>query len=126
MSLTNETTNAILSFLFSNRIFAWRQNSGGIPLFRDGILTGFRPGGKTGQPDIVGILPSDGKYLGTYLGIEVKTGKDRLSEGQISFHKQARDSGAVILVVKDFLDFLSQWEKIHKLSQTTSYPPFDK
>jgi hypothetical protein len=105
-SPTNQTTNDILNFLFQHRIFAWRQNSGGIPMVHDGAIVGFRPSGKTGQPDIVGI------FNGRYLGIEVKTGKDRLSEGQVSFHLQARKSGALILVVKDFPDFLSQWEKL--------------
>ena len=109
MSQTNETTNAILNFLFRNRVFAFRQNSGGIPLFREGVLTGFRPGGKVGQPDIVGILPNNGKYL----GIEIKSGKDRLSEGQVAFHLQARKAGAVILVVKTFEDFLSQWKTMN-------------
>ena len=105
MSPTNETTNAILDFLFRNGIFCFRQNSGGIPLFRDGILTGFRPGGKIGQPDIVGILPPNGKYL----GIEIKPGRDRLSEGQVAFHSQARKAGATILVVKTFEDFKTQF-----------------
>lgn len=119
MSLTNETTNAILDFLFRNRVFAWRQNSGGIPLFREGILTGFRPGGKAGQPDIVGILPSMGRHLGgTYLGIEIKTGKDRLSEGQVAFHSQARKAGALILVVKSFEDFLTQWNELRTSPKT--------
>ena len=104
-SQTNETTNAILDFLFRNGIFCFRQNSGGIPLFRDGILTGFRPGGKIGQPDIVGILPPNGKYL----GIEIKTGKDKCSEVQLAFHSTARKLGAICLVVKDFPDFLNQW-----------------
>ena len=105
MSKTNETTSHILDFLFRERIFSWRQNTSGVPLFRDGILTGFRPGGKVGQPDIVGILHP----TGTYLGIEIKSGKDRLSEGQVAFHKQARDAGGVVLVVRDFDDFISQW-----------------
>ena len=107
MSLTNQTTNEILNFLFQQRIFSWRQNTGGIPMIKDGFLTGFRPSGKVGQPDIVGILPT-----GTYLGIEIKSGRDKLSEGQISFHSQARKAGAVILVVKDFPDFLDQWKKL--------------
>ena len=83
-------------------------------MFREGILTGFRPGGKVGQPDIVGILPT-----GIYLGIEIKSGKDRLSEGQLSFHKQARDAGALILVVHDLNDFLNQW---NKLKNSSSHP----
>ena len=43
------------------------------------------------------------------LGIEVKTGRDRLRAEQEGFHEQARKSGAYILVVKDFEDFLRQW-----------------
>lgn len=108
MSKTNETTTTILNFLFRAGIFCWRQNVAPIPIQREGIITGFRSGGKSGQPDIVGVLPPKGKYL----GIEIKTGKDKLSDVQIAFHKQARDAGALILVVKDYEDFLQQWGQI--------------
>lgn len=102
MSKTNETTNAILSFFFSAGIFAYRANVLPVPLPGGG----FRPGGKAGTPDIVGILPPTGKYF----GVEVKTGKDKLRPEQIGFHKNARDAGALILVVKDFEDFREQWK----------------
>ena len=101
MSKTNDTTKSILNFLFAAGIFSWRQNVLPIPI----VGGGFRPGGKSGQPDIVGILPNHGKYL----GVEIKSGKDKLSDVQIGFHKQARNAGALILVVKDFQDFLIQW-----------------
>lgn len=108
MSKTNETTQRILSFLFSNQIFGWRQNVAPIPIQRNGQVTGFRSGGKSGQPDIVCILPPKGKYV----GIEIKTGKDKLRESQVSFHYSARKMGAIIMVVKDYEDFLEQWTKL--------------
>jgi hypothetical protein len=111
-SPTNETTNAILDFLFRARIFSFRQNISGIPVPGGG----FRPSGKRGQPDIVGILPPSGRFL----GIEVKTGKDRLSPEQIGFHKNSRDAGALILVVHDFNDFLTQWNNIYGLPEKTA------
>ena len=107
MSQTNDTTRSILNFLFLSRVFAWRANVLPIPV----LGGGFRPGGKAGTPDILGILPNTGRFL----GVEVKTGRDRLRPEQIGFHKNARDAGALILVVKDFEDFLTQWKQ-HALS----------
>lgn len=74
---------------------------------------GFRPGSKSGIPDIMGILPDKwGFHGGTTLGIEIKTGRDKLRPEQIGFHFTARKLGAVIMVVKDFNDFLSQWNEL--------------
>ena len=105
MTETNATTNSILDFLFRAGIFAWRSNVAPIPIQRKGQVVGFRSGGKAGSPDVEGILPPHGKYF----GIEVKTGKDSLRPSQLGFHKTARASGAMILVVKDYSDFLEQW-----------------
>ena len=103
MSQTNDTTNSILKFLFEKRIFAWRQNTAGIPLPQGG----FRPSGKTGLPDIFAIVPPEGKFL----GIEVKTTKDRLRPAQEGFIANAAKMGATVLVVKSYEDFLSQFDK---------------
>lgn len=111
-SPTNETTRRILNFLFSVGVFAWRENVLPIPLVGG---RGFRPGSKSGKPDIVGILPSlwgSSLYKGRFLGVEVKTGRDRLRPEQEGFHFTARKLGAVILVVKDFNDFKQQWEQL--------------
>ena len=67
-----------------------------------------RPSGKAGLPDIMGILQPRGRLL----GIEVKTGKDRLRPEQIGFHANARAAGALILVVKDYDDFINQWNNL--------------
>lgn len=103
-SPTNITTNAILSFFFSAGIFSYRQNSTGIPLPGGG----FRPGAKTGLPDIVAILPPSGRHM----GIEVKTGKDRLSPEQSGTLSNINRAGGIGIVVKDYQDFLNQWKKI--------------
>lgn len=116
-TITNETTKAILNFLFRSGVFCWRQNVAPIPISRNGTVTGFRSGGKSGLPDIMGVLQPIGNRMdlkGTYLGVEIKTGKDRLSEVQKSFHLQVKQMGGIIFVVKDFNDFLLQWQNFLK------------
>lgn len=108
MKQTDETTAKVLDFLFRRGIFAWRSNVAPIPIHRNGMVVGFRSGGKSGTPDITGILPRGGRFL----GIEVKTGKDRLRPAQHGFHANARRMGAAILVVKDFDDFVEQFNRV--------------
>lgn len=110
-SPTNELTTRILNFLFSAGIFCWRQNVAPIPIQREGLVVGFRSGGISGQPDIVAILPPTGRYL----GIEVKTGFDRLRPGQVSFRENSTHCGAAYLEVKTFDDFLNQFTELKKI-----------
>ena len=112
-SKTNETTAQILKFLtFDIRAFVWRNNVLPVPLPGG---RGFRPGSKLGVPDIIGILPEWGKMAGgTFIGVEVKTGKDKVRPEQEGFHTQARKLGAIILIVKDFKDFETQWQQLTK------------
>lgn len=104
-SATNQTTRNILNYLFSKGIFAWREDTTG--LF-DPRIGRFRPAAKTGKPDIMAILPG-----GKFLGIEVKTGVDKLRPEQVGFIANTEKMGAKVLVVKDFDDFL---DKIKELS----------
>lgn len=112
MTKTNETTRDILKFLFASGVFAWRHNV--LPIPMDGGR--FRPGGKTGIPDIIGVLCPDlwEQSGGKFIGVEIKTGRDRLRPEQIGFHTTARKLGAVIMVVKDYEDFLQQWTQLKK------------
>lgn len=111
-TITNDTTKQILNFLFENRIFAWRNSVGaGETSYTNkaGITkTRYMQMGKVGSPDIMGYLPPTGRGF----GIEIKTGKDRLSPEQIGFHHNANKMGALILVVKDYEDFLKQWKAL--------------
>lgn len=113
MSQTNETTRLILNHLFKERIFAWRNSVGaGSGTYTDkqgNTKTRWFQMGKSGSPDIMGILDK-----GLFFGCEIKTGKDKISELQESFHLQAKQRGAIIFVVKDFDDFLLQWQDLKK------------
>lgn len=106
MSETNKITKLILNDLFQRQIFAWRQNVAIIPLPNGG----FRPGGKSGLPDIIAILPPDGKFC----GIEIKTGRDRLRPEQIGFQKNLERMGGIYLVVSSYENFLSQLDKTYQ------------
>ena len=106
---TNVATKRIIEFLtFSVRAFAWRHNVLPVPIPGGG---GFRPGSKAGVPDVLCILPSDGRFL----GVEIKKGKDKLRPEQEGFHTQARKLGAIIIVAKGedsdeiFNSFLTQF-----------------
>lgn len=104
---TNQTTQLILDFLLDQHILAYRNNTLPIPITKAGTIVGFRPASKTGRPDIEGIMPG-----GKYIGVEIKGVGDRLREHQESFHLQVRSLGATILVVKDFNDFIKQWQDL--------------
>lgn len=93
-----------MDFLFSKGIFAWREDDTGIPT-SSGRL---RPGGKKGKPDIISILPSSGRFL----GIEVKTGKDKLRPEQQGFKINVEKMGGLYLEVKSFTDFLDKFPQI--------------
>jgi hypothetical protein len=109
-SQTNETTSRIIGFLtIRERAFVWRNNVLPVPLPGGG----YRPGSKAGVPDIIGILPETCFCCGgCFIGVEVKTGRDKLRPEQEGFIRQATTLGAVILVVKNYEDFIEQWEKL--------------
>lgn len=106
MSETNDLTKKILNYFFNLRIFAWRNNTVGIPMTNGSL----RPAGKTGTSDVIVILPPYGQFL----GIEVKTGKDQLSMEQQGFIENVQKMGGHTMVVHDFADFESKFKKLVK------------
>jgi len=104
---SNETTVLILDFLLQKHILAWRHNTLPVPIVREGIHIGYRPAVKVGLPDIMGIIPPSGRFL----GIEIKTGKDRLRPEQKAFLLQAIACGGLCFVVKDYEDFVKKFDK---------------
>jgi len=105
-SPTNELTQFILSDLFKRGVFAWREDTTGIPM-KDGSL---RPGGKKGKPDVFSVWAP----YGILVGIEVKTGSDRLRAEQIGFQKSLEHVGGIFLVVHTKEDY------IHKISTVST------
>lgn len=118
-SQTNETTQKILDFLIVNRILAYRNHTSGVPITKGGVQIGWRPSSKVGRPDIEGIIPP----LGRALLIEVKTGRDHLSEIQEAHLQAARSQGALVMVVKTYDDFIAQWDLQADLSTALELIP---
>lgn len=118
-SETNELTQRIITGLFSIGVFAYRQNTLAVPVQRDGAVVGFRPPPVVGLPDIDAVVPagltSRWPRGGGSLGLEVKTGADKIRASQTSFHQNASHCGKVILVVHDWPDFLQQIFKVFEL-----------
>jgi hypothetical protein len=82
---------ACLQYLQFHRIFAWRQNQGGIPL-ANGRFRRFN--GMPGQSDIIGCLP-DGRFL----ACEVKRPGGKMTTEQEDFHQRVSEAGGVAMCV---------------------------
>jgi hypothetical protein len=90
---------AVLTWLKSFHIVAWRSNTVGI---YDPVQQRYRKNNSiNGIADIIGILPG-----GRFLAIECKSEKGKLSEDQKNFGQMVRDAGGVYLVVRP-----DDWEK---------------
>lgn len=101
-SPTNELTQLILADLYRRGAFAWREDTVGIPTKNGGL----RPAGKTGKPDVISLWPP----YGIFLGIEVKTGKDRIRPEQEGFKSSTEHVGGFYIIVHTWEDY------IHKIS----------
>jgi hypothetical protein len=103
MTTTNSTTQAILHYLNYTGYVAWRNNNGAI---YDVKRQAYRknPTTKHGVPDIIGFRKADGVAL----FVEVKTGRDKLSQAQQVFIEQAKDAGCIALVVKSYDELISK------------------
>ena len=102
MSEANNLTNQIIDFIYRQGGFAWRASSVGV---YDSKAQSYRTAPKKGVSDILAC------WKGRLIAIEIKIGKDRLSDEQIGFIKNIEHAGGIAFVLKDFDDFLLQWNK---------------
>ena len=110
MSAASILTNDIIAYLYEQGSFCWRQNSTGVYDQRRGL---YRPGSKKGVSDILGIYSErgQGKLLhGIFVAIEVKIGKDRLSDEQTGFLANVTHYGGIAIVAKNFDNFKKDWK----------------
>ena len=119
-SAANALTQEILLFLFRKGIYARRHgvaSSMAEYTKKDGTSrTRFVHGGITGGSDIfVWLPPSMGNK---FWGIEIKIGSDRLHPEQIGFMSSVQKMGHLASVVKDFPDFLSQWNELSTVANS--------
>jgi len=82
-----------LQYLEIRKIYHWRNNTGAVQV-RPGQFMRF---GKIGSSDILGILPG-----GRMLCVECKAKSGKLSPEQKQFLDDARELGALALVVRDW------------------------
>lgn len=103
-SQANQLTSDILAYLFTQGCFAWRQNTQGTYDAKKGI---YRPAAKVGVPDILSVGPLNGVLR----GIEVKIGRDTLSDVQEGFKASLEAVGGYYIIAKDFDSFKNDFEK---------------
>ena len=93
--------------LFGRRVFYWYNSSTGIfdPKSRQ-FRRNSSPFAIKGTGDILGLLDD-----GTFISIEVKSAKGKLSPFQIDFLTKVRDMGGIAIVCYSSLDFLEKFRK---------------
>lgn len=108
MSESNDLTQFILNFFYDKGIFACRHGvAAGSASYTNkagDTKTRFVRGGIPGGHDVFAWLPP----LGRFLGIEIKTGKDRMRPEQEGFHKNIERMGGLSLIVHSREDFLEK------------------
>ena len=97
----NKLTKQIVDFLNFNGFVAWKVYNGGV---YDPKIGKYRndPTKKKGVFDVNGFRKSDGKHI----EIEIKWGKDKVSDDQKRHFKALESAGAICYVARNFNDFV--------------------
>src|SRR3990167_1097188 len=99
MSKAADLTTGIIDHIYKQGGYAWRASSTGIFEEKTGM---FRSAPKKGVADVLGL------YKGKFMAIEVKIGKDRMSDEQIGFMKNISYYGGLTFTAKDLPAFI-EW-----------------
>lgn len=113
----DEITAHILGYLRSKGYVCWAQDNRG----RYNPKTGKwypHPNNRVGVPDILGYRKSDARFI----GVEVKAGKDRLSDYQIDFLNELKEHGGLPFVAYSFEGFVQSFERrgLHLVATTAA------
>lgn len=100
MTVTSDTTKAIIDYLNFLGHYVWRNQT-------VGRVGGFAYSSKRGIGDIVGMLND-----GTHIEIEVKTGRDRASEYQLQHADKVHLKHGIHIFAKTFDDFERQFKQL--------------
>ena len=106
---TNNLTLNIVNYLNYNGFLPWRNNNGAVYSVKKQTFIKNKYH-KLGIFDICGFRKSDAKHL----EIEIKTGKDILSDFQIIHLQELKDAGCVAFVahsIDEFITLINQYLK---------------
>ncbi len=106
-SRTNQLTRDCLILLQAMGYMAWRQNNHASPIKdKTGKVVAFQKksyGTRNGVPDIIVLC----KVYGTFIGLEIKVGKDTLSKDQIEFRDDLLKTKAKYYVITCIDDLMA-------------------
>ena len=100
MSEASTLTNKIIQHIYSSGGFAWRASSTGV---YDQKAGSYRTAAKKGVSDVLAC------FRGRLIAIEIKIGKDRLSDEQIGFMRNIEHVGGIAFVAGNFDEFVNRW-----------------
>jgi penicillin-binding protein-related factor A (putative recombinase) len=101
MSEANSLTLQVINHIYLQGGYAWRAASVGV---FDSKMGRFRASAKKGVADVLAC------FKGHLIAVEIKIGKDHLSDEQIGFLKNIEHVGGIAIVAKNFDDFKISWE----------------
>ena len=102
MSDASNLTNQIIDYIYSVGGYAWRASSVGV---YDTKTHAYRTAPKKGVSDVLAC------WKGKLIAVEIKIGKDRLSDEQAGFLCNIIHAGGIAFTAKDFDNFKEQWKK---------------
>jgi len=88
----SQIVNACIRWLWYNKCFVWRNNSGA---WKPEGTNQFIRFGHVGSADIIGLTPS-----GRFLSVECKSAKGKLSTPQELFGERIRNSNGLYIVAR--------------------------
>lgn len=110
-SPANKLTDDIIKYIKLNKGVARRVNSQGQ---WDAVKQMWRPSGmKRGFEDIDAIMkvPIKNTSIGIKVAIEIKIGKDKMSEYQEQRMNEVQSCGGLYIIAKTFDQFMADWNK---------------
>jgi hypothetical protein len=102
----NGLTKAVITWLTLNKHYCSRIQSQGQWNQKLGVFT--KSTVRKGIGDIMAVI--DGRTI----MIEVKIGRDKLSEAQLKTKADVENSGGYYMVVKDFEQFMNEYKQLTK------------
>jgi hypothetical protein len=110
-SPANALTKQIIDFIYDAGGYAFRVNTVGI---FDSRKQTYRTAAKKGVSDVLAC------HQGRFIAVEVKIGKDHLSDEQAGFLASISHYGGLAFVAKDFESFKHWWQTCNSSQLSTS------